>query len=310
VGLNKLGTPEARARTITAVDALASKQLRALLETKHLYQRVSFDPENEIKRIKGWLGTTENRGFWLFLLDLAKSPCTVEPRAHGVDSQTYIAGAIEPSYLEPGNVKLYCPACKEAEMFAQVDHQDLRLGNVRADYPDSHLGAPPPPVEQVQKFSLGYQCQRCHGETHLFLVKRQGWFLTLEGRSPMEKVVLPKYVPKPEAEFFRDAMIAMHGGKTLAALFYLRTFLEQFARRQTGAGDLKVTGDTLMEDYSSSLEAAQRDMMPSLKEWYGKLSAALHSATSDEALFEEARAAIEKHLEIRKVFNMREAPKA
>jgi len=31
-----------------------------------------------------------------------------------------------------------------------------------------------------------------------------------------------------------DSMIAAHGGKILAALFYLRAFIEQFARRVLG----------------------------------------------------------------------------
>jgi hypothetical protein len=42
----------------------------------------------------------------------------------------------------------------------------------------------------------------------------------------MEYVDVPNHIPKQERDLFRDAMIAVHGGKALAGLFYLRTFIE------------------------------------------------------------------------------------
>lgn len=46
--------------------------------------------------------------------------------------------------------------------------------------------------------------------------------------------------------------------------------------------------------------------MPSLREWYGRLSEPIHAAKADEGLFEEAREAIEQHFEIRRVFKIPE----
>jgi hypothetical protein len=101
----------------------------------------------------------------------------------------------------------------------------------------------------------------------------------------------------------------MHGGKILAALFYLRTFIEQFARRVTGTTG-KETGDVIMERYSATLPANQRNMMPSLREWYGKLSEALHEAREDENLLEAALEAIENHFDIRRVHKIPEGSPA
>jgi hypothetical protein len=44
--------------------------------------------------------------------------------------------------------------------------------------------------------------------------------------------------------------------------------------------------------------------MPSLGEWYEKLSEALHSAKEDSELFESAREKIEKHFDIRRVHDL------
>jgi hypothetical protein len=44
--------------------------------------------------------------------------------------------------------------------------------------------------------------------------------------------------------------------------------------------------------------------MPSLREWYDKLSEALHSAREGAPLFETAKAQIERHFDIRRVFKI------
>jgi hypothetical protein len=50
--------------------------------------------------------------------------------------------------------------------------------------------------------------------------------------------------------------------------------------------------------------------MPSLREWYDKLSEALHSAKEDAGLFESAKTEIEKHFDIRRVFAISETTAA
>jgi hypothetical protein len=121
----------------------------------------------------------------------------------------------------------------------------------------------------------------------------------------MEYVEVPNYIPKSERDLFRDALIAVHGGKTLAGFFYLRTFIEQFARRLIGETGRRF-GDELMEEYGKTLPPDQRDMMPSLREWYGRLSESIHLAKADEVVFEKARDAIEQHFDMRRVFRIPE----
>src|SRR5262249_47468291 len=142
----------------------------------------------------------------------------------------------------------------------------------------------------------------------LIRVDRQRWTLSLHGRSPIENVEVPVFIPKEEYRFYRDALVAYQSGKTLAGLFYLRTFLEQFARRQTGLTE-RSSGDEIMQAYNQTLAPDLSSRMPSLREWYDKLSAALHEARENAALFENAIVEINQHFDIRRVYKIPEKSK-
>ena len=201
------------------------------------------------------------------------------------------------------HVSLFCHKCQRREAFAPVWWTDALEPMRKTGHPaQKNQNALP---DDLQVFCLAYQCQRCLGKPECFIVRREGWRLELHGRSPMEHIEAPNYVPKAEAWLYRDSVIAFNSGKVLAALFYLRTFIEQFARRVTGVSG-KVTGDEILDEYYKSLPAPTRDEMPSLREWYDKLSDALHSAREDAPLFEAAKTQIEKHLDIRRVFSIPE----
>jgi len=62
-----------------------------------------------------------------------------------------------------------------------------------------------------------------------------------------------------------------------------------------------------MSMYADTIPQNLRDTMPSLAEWYGKLSAAIHTATEDAALFESARERIEEHFDIRRIHKLDES---
>lgn len=117
---------------------------------------------------------------------------------------------------------------------------------------------------------------------------------------------MPNFIPKKEAKVYRDALIAYHGGKTLGGLFYLRTFIEQFERRQTGWLSERKTGDEIMEEYAKLLPDPPRSQMPSLLDWYDKLSGALHSANADAGLFEKSVADIDRHFDFRRLYGIPE----
>lgn len=79
-----------------------------------------------------------------------------------------------------------------------------------------------------QWISMSYMCQNCKQEPIRFLVRRTGLKLTLCGRDPFETVELPSFIPKKHADNIRNALIANHAGQTLAGIFLMRVFVEQF----------------------------------------------------------------------------------
>jgi hypothetical protein len=213
--------------------------------------------------------------------------------------------------LVVGNVKLFCAKCGTREAFRPIWFSDITKEMLAINASQRVLDRETFKVaftDTFQLFSLVFQCQRCEGIPEAFLVKREAMDLVVEGRSPIEHIKIPKYIPTDERHWFRDAIIAFQTGKILAALFYLRTFVEQFARRKTGTRDVKITGDKILAAYADTIPVNLRDSMPSLAEAYDKLSAALHGANEDAELFEAMRQGIEKHFDIRRVHELDSKP--
>ena len=155
--------------------------------------------------------------------------------------------------LVVGNVKLFCTKCGGREAFrpiwlVDVTKQMIASGEEKVDKANAEVT-----FHLLQLFILVFQCQRCEGVPDAFFIKLDGMNLILEGRSPIEHVEIHSTIPKKEAKWIRDALVAYQSGKTLAGLFYLRTFVEQFARRLTGRLDIKETGDTILSAYSETL---------------------------------------------------------
>jgi hypothetical protein len=281
---------------------LASLRLKELLESKHLYQKVSIDPTEIVSATKKRVvADNVQYDYWttsqlpLERLRLAKEQIFERAGERG--------GIAIPTLLVQ-NIKLFCKKCDGREAFVPAWFSDV--ANDLETLTDNNLGIKFACPWGFQLLLLVYQCQSCQGIPEALLVRRTGWDLELHGRSPMEFVEVPKYIPKPEYGFFRDSVIAFNTGKTLAALFYLRIFIEQFARRVTKMTG-KITGDKIMDAYNETLPAKHRDSMPSLREWYDKLSGPIHEARDDADAYNEAREAIEQHFRIRDVFKIPES---
>jgi hypothetical protein len=274
---------------LTLLGLEASKELKNLLETKHLYQHVTI---NAGQILKQQIESEDRPNLKAILTRWAAQDL---PKMRFVLYGQQVPNALT---LIPPNASLFCRHCDRREAFASIWTADLPS-------PVPHGGRQIALPDGFQIFSLVYQCQRCFGKPEGFLVRREGWTLGLNGRSPIELVEVPKYIPKAESFFYRDAVIAFNSGKILAALFYLRVFIEQFGRRITGLLG-RVTGDEIMDAYYKSLPPPNRDQLPSLREWYDKLSEAVHTAKQDVALFETAKAQIEKHFDMRRVFEIPE----
>jgi hypothetical protein len=277
------------------------EQLKTLLETKHLYQRVSIQSNDIVTPLieKVIPGHQSN-----YLGQIQKG---IRGRLILTENATFDGLNNLQLWLPLKNVKLFCIECDAREAFRPIWYEDMTF-SIRGKHQTQRvLGTETfkiPFPDNFQLFALVYQCQRCESLPTAFIVKREGTDLFLEGRSPIEHVELPKFIPKDDLKWFRDAVIAFQTGKVLAALFYLRTFIEQFARRKTNTLGDKKTGDEIMSAYADTLPKNLRDTMPSLAEWYDKLSAALHTATEDSALFDAAREKLEEHFEIRRVHKL------
>jgi hypothetical protein len=149
-----------------------------------------------------------------------------------------------------------------------------------------------------QIFVLQYQCQNCKKEPVSFLVKRDGLKLTLTGRSPMESIGVPKFIPKDVRKFYRGAVIAFNSGALLPAIFMLRTMVEQHMRQATKSGNQRMTADQLVEAYATTLNEGFNSQFQSLKPVYSNLSEAIHAAQDDAPqLFETERTNVLSHFE-------------
>jgi hypothetical protein len=298
---------EGAKRVIPHLNAEIEKTFQSLLETKHLYQKVAIEWEAVVATVEKGVHVhpSHRSAFHAHIKGVPHMPFTPVTQVHLIQPQANNLGQV-PLVPLLKNVTMFCRECDRREAFRPIWFKDVsaelkqlpQAGLVR------HL---PIPKSLLQDFAIVYQCQACEGVPETLVVRREGWSLSLNGRSPMASVETAAYIPKKERDFLRDAIIAHGSGKTLAGLFYLRTFIEQFGRRVTGISGRK-TGDEILSEYSKTLPANLRDSMPSLAEWYEKLSVALHAADPDEALFKDAQEKIEKHCEIRKAMDISETP--
>lgn len=158
-------------------------------------------------------------------------------------------------------------------------------------------------------YYLAYMCQQCKEHEVFFLVRREGLKLRLCGRDPVEMIPPPSFLPKPHRRHYSDAVIAHHAGQTLAGIFLLRVFVEQFWRSRQEVKDLiaqdpRITGERMGEAYQATLPKDFRDHFPSLSEVYSHMSAAMHAAASDAQVFEDSRQKIEEHFDARRLFKL------
>lgn len=286
---------------IERINAAVADQLKALLETKHIYQKVTVDAAAEFRAFEESIYGDDDALF-REMRDACLQGATLTPSDRELISESKEGQKSPVLTLLLKSVKLFCPTCDTKEAFRPVWWSDATNELRKPTSRERLIGRLP---DGYQLFTLAYQCQRCTGAPQAFFVRRNHWELYLDGRSPFEEVEIPAFIPRAERSFYRDAIVASHGGKTLAALFYLRTFIEQFARRQTSVPG-RVTGDELMAAYTATLPEKQRDQMPSLREWYEKLSETLHAAREDKDLLQRATNEIDRHFDFRRLFRINE----
>ncbi len=286
------------------VSTQATQELKKLLEEKHLYQKFTIDQTEVVRKLSKRLTNPLEAKFTTWAhSELPKEKFSVSIQQLSVVPRGSTATqAPSQLWIMLPHPSLYCNSkgCKRRETFTPIWFTEVSQAMSATVIP-KQVTLP----DGFQMFTLVYQCQRCLGTPEAFLVRRDKWTFYLEGRSPIERVEVPKFVPEKEEHYYSDAIVAFNSGKVLAALFYLRTFVEQFARRITGKTG-RATGEEILDAYYETLSLNRRSDMPSLREWYEKLSVPLHAGKDDAEVFTNAKEAIDKHFDIRRVFGMDE----
>jgi len=286
---------------VKAMGTLVEDSFKILLSEKHLYQCSEVNSEalsSATLKIQSSLdvellpqtGTTSEK----FILKETKKlvetiwvPNQVTPTSYQVLADSFPIGFDLPT------INTFCGACKARWPFNPVAEGSYLLQGRGQD----------------EFFYLGYQCQQCKGDPIRFLVRREGLRLRLAGRYPLEVLPTPNILPKAASKYYGNAVIAHHAGQTLAGLFLLRVFIEQFWRTVPKVKDLialqsKATGDEQGHAYQSTLPDDFKSRFPSLTDVYDKLSAAIHSADENAALFDDSCAKIVKHFDARRVYEI------
>jgi hypothetical protein len=293
-----------------AMAKAVEEALKRLLSEKHLYQNV--EPETGfIQNVAENVFADANKRTGITVASLIARPTLEEvirqggdimdhawlAYYHGVQKSTgqihTTGSAGNPIQFQLPTIMTFCDHCKERWPFNPVPDES---SCVIADNVN-------------QSYCLTYQCQTCKRPPIRFLVRREGRRLRLCGRDPLEVLPISRVLPKSPGKYFSDATIAHHAGQTLAGIFLLRVFIEQYwqttlAVRELVNKNIRATGDEQGTEYQKTLPEDFKSRFPSLSDIYGKLSAAMHTATADATLFEDSCSQIVEHFEARRMFKL------
>jgi hypothetical protein len=276
-----------------------------LLSEKHLYQYVevdiSFIPKvaEIVHQNSKPVILSGGRMVKRSTLEEAKARCFEQTKVIWLPNsvstnkiQSFVTG-YAPIGFELPTINTVCAKCEERPPFNPVPESSFWVCGVGQD----------------ELYLLRYQCQQCKGQPVSFLVRREGLKLRLAGRYPLEVIATPKFLPKEVSRYFGNAQIAHHAGQTLAGLFLLRVFIEQFWRTIPKVKEFigkqeKATGDEQGSVYQCTLPADFNSRFPSLTDVYDRLSAAIHSADENAALFDDSCAKIVEHFDARRVYRI------
>lgn len=312
--------------------SLIIEKIRELIQTKHLYQKVRIEEEEirslvnypteftysekeysvniqsflEYQKCKKWIQSgfqhiKNNSGIRgdYFLGDQSK------PTAPDILGY-YTSENLKPHLVDfpetndalftVPNVEIFCSNCKQRKMFSPI-------------YFDSVDSISP----SIQFFFLVFECQICNNEKVSFSLKREENKLILVGRSQLEFNIPDPIFPKTEnyLELISRANISHEsGGYNIAAISYLRLFIEKYVRNETGiiTREENQNISDICDKYAESLPRVIRDFIPSLKSIYMDLSEAYHEGDTEKKdeygiLYEECLENLKKHFHGKKAIN-------
>ena len=291
----------------TFLRGLLAEALVKLFQDKHLYQNVAIDMEGYNKAEMGISPPAQIQ---------------VAQQFHDMWHPEQLVTGSGFNFRTP-DVKLFCKRCNRVEAFNHIDTNEIC--GVSAKSSSSRIQA------TTQTFSSSFLCQSCKIVPEVFLFRREGLKLTLCGRSPMEHVDVPDYIPKSVQSFYSGGIIAHQSGQTLAGNFLLRCLIEQWvisrvakpvspeaepaasspqpvsaasAAGAAGSSPKNMQADEAIESYMATLPGDFKARFPSIRELYGKLSIDIHTAAGKSDLFQEALNKLQEHFEARRLFKL------
>jgi hypothetical protein len=269
---------------------LVTDRFKFLFEQRHLYQSLSVEADEILNAIRVLLGAKHH--------STSRDHLFYGPwRPSDPSNSDLLRGRTEQSLdFKVPDVKLYCSTCGGIEAFNNMTSQ-IRVEKTRVVPRGIEYD-----LDTLQVFVFSFLCQSCKSVPEVFLVRREGNKLTLSGRSPIEHVQVPKFIPKPMQKYYSDAIVAHQSGQTLPGNFMLRTLIEQWAYSQ--AGPSATSADQAIAAYMGTLPRDFKDNFPSLEDLYSQLSLDIHKATGSVELFESSISKITDHFDARRLFTL------
>lgn len=195
----------------------------------------------------------------------------------------------------PATITAFCRVCQDVEPYNFEYGTDILEESRGIENRETQI------TEQV--FAIAYRCQRCKSLPEVFMVRRQGMKLILSGRTPIEEVPRPKYLPKEQGKYFSDAVVAYNSGQVLAGNFLLRVFIEQYVRSVCN-NPLSQGIDALFNEYGAKLPEDFKERFPSLRHVYDRLSDDIHRATASEETFVKSKKDLETHFDAKRLYGI------
>ncbi len=265
--------PAARLALQTISEAYIASCLKTLFEQKDFYQWVDLDKDKlaELCAIPSkfweplaWAGTQVPSSFgeaWrITALGDARTP-------------------VKELHIGLPTCRLYCQKCDGPELHSLFS--SARVDGAR-------------PFFGCNEFLVALKCVYCSTEPVVFLLVHRGTRIQLAGRFPIDKRIAPASVPPRVRRFFEKAIMQAMCGEHLAALFFLRTVIEQHARDVTKDRVTRIV-DEVMQAYAATLPLKVREFAPSFSDIYNRLSVKIHNARAAPEDYSELQQMIVRH---------------
>lgn len=175
---NNLDANEGLTVLISLLNGECKGLYKRLLEEKHLYQSLKIDYDGILKQVREHVIASFHSGFDALVIRADFRAALSQP-----SDQANLK-------MNPVNVELFCESddCQKRQAHRAVWSTEI-VGQIQADIlVNPKLVVP----RYAQIFVVAYRCERCHREPQVLLIRRSGWKFSIEGRSPIEHVEVPR----------------------------------------------------------------------------------------------------------------------